>query len=284
VAPIEHPPIGALGSIHESQPQPDCEDSLTATGHGFPPVYSWQGMSFLPFHYVFPGEPQPTEYVMKSSRNRLKSLAIALVALIPCALAQAGPIESYSLNFENIRFDYAPAKDERIPFGIDLTIQADGSVDAVFPGTIKHSDVTLKRGVVGASAPGTATFLDFSIEQSLPQFQVLGRLGIETRGSAGIDLDIQDASRLSYVADADALVMHMSGEDFGDRIVLVFQAGPDTRLTGIPAAVFGPPGTGKTLSAVLLAPPAGREIEMVLEVRDQLGSGIQVPIRIKHNL
>jgi hypothetical protein len=221
---------------------------------------------------------------MKSSRNRLNSLAIALVALIPCALAHAGPIESYSLNFENIRFEYAPAMDDRIPFGIDVTIRANGSVEAVFPGTIKHSDITLKRGVVGASTPGAATYLDFSFEQSLPQFRVLGRLGLQTRGSAGIDLDIQDASRLSHARDADALVMHMDAADFGDRVVLEFEAGPNTRLSGSPAAVFSSSGTGKTLSAILLAPPAGDEIEMVLEVRDQLGSAIQVPIRIKHNL
>jgi hypothetical protein len=241
-------------------------------------------MSFSPYRCVFLGEPQSKENAMTSTLKHLKSLAIAIVALIPCALAQAHPIESFELNFENIRFDYAPAADGRIPFGIDVTIQSDGVVDAVFPGMIKHSNVTLKRGVVGASSPGAATILDFSFEQSLPQFQVLGRLGIEIRGGAEIDLVIQDASRQSHVADADVLALHMDGEDFGDRIVLEFQAGPNTRLTGMPAAVFGPPSTGKTLSAVLLAPTAGREIEMVLDVRDQLGSGIQVPIRIKHNL
>jgi hypothetical protein len=212
--------------------------------------------------------------------------SLSLAAMLLLCTSPSEALERVSFTLGDLRIDYLPVVEGQIPLGIELVFASDGSVEAVLPGLRKATDVTLKRGVIGSASPDPdpAAWLDFSYEQRLPVPMVLGRLSVEGLADARIEIEVQDASPLSPVADADAIVLRLDRRDAGDRLVLEFEAAGDDVLTGTPAALFGPSGTGKTLAAEVLAPPRGSEVTLTLRVVNQRGQGTLIPVKVKHNI
>jgi hypothetical protein len=217
---------------------------------------------------------------MFTSTTRIRLLTLALVAA--CSIggqAIARPIESLSLNFEKVTFDYRLG-DDGVPFGIELTINPDGSVDGVLPAMSHYSKVTLKRGVFQSGAPaGNLVELQYV---DGPQFRVVGSMAVESIDAANFSLGLLQGGVAGMSAGADTVACHMDRSSFGGLIQLVFTGGDGARLTGFPREIVGPGGTGKTLSANLLAPAHGETLNLTVKVVDQNGAAIQLPIRIQH--
>jgi hypothetical protein len=217
-----------------------------------------------------------------TSRARLLAFALMATHLLHATELRARSIESLSLNFERVAFDYVPMSDAALPFGLEITIHGDDRVELRLPGVAGASDVTLKRGIVGAASADD--HLEFSYRSRPLQSPEIGRLGMHVIDAGRIDVEVLDAVASGAPVGSDTLRFQLQRRDLGDRIELTFVGREGQILTGSPAAVFGPRGTGKTIAAVLLAPPAGSEIELMLRVTDQHGGGTLIPIKIKHNV
>jgi hypothetical protein len=218
------------------------------------------------------------------------------VVSTPAVEAQV-PIHRMSLNFTQIQIEYTPKRDA-VPFGIDLTLHADGLLSGQLSRLWKATDVTLKRGIVGQVGEDARVVLTGTVAVDAPGGgAALGRLVVDLSGA------LSDASRAGDAVtfalppwtkpaadeadDLGALMTFVMPDGAAElaQFHLRFEARPGEQLVGRPAALFNTPGPGEPLIARLPQLAPGEALDLVLVITNTGGSGgTLIPIRVKHNV
>lgn len=210
------------------------------------------------------------------------------------AVAQAP--DSFSLNYEKIRFEYSPRDAGPVPFGLDLTLEPDGRLETSLTRIHKVTDVTLKRGIIGGTARGSFAQWEGRIATEVEgRPQIVGDFRVESSVDAGAD----DEAAVEFEIDPDAGVAEFEYDSLG-RLMRVstpngaagvigvsiqFDAAPGQQLRGSPPDLFNSPRPGEPLIGRLPKPEPGKTIELELKVEDADASKAHtlIPVKIKHN-
>lgn len=208
---------------------------------------------------------------------------------------------SFSVNFEKIRFEYSAREAVPTPFGLELTLDPAGRLEAAWTRISKSTDVTLKRGVIGPSPQGTQVRWEGRIESEVDGLrQIVGDFRVETTGggASGDDegLDNQtvefelgeDDDQAEYEYDAAGRLMRVTVPTSAPGVFGVgiqFDAAPGQQLRGSPPDLFNAPRPGEPLIGRLPKPGRGQSIELDLKIEDADTSkgGTLIPVKIKHN-
>lgn len=194
------------------------------------------------------------------SASRVPAFVLCLGVLL-AAPATSAQIEEVSFNYGRIVWQYhaadATTATDPMPFGLDLALAPDGSSSAVLR-TWKATDVTLKRGIIGAAAPATGDLLEFELRPRGGMIAGDGRAYVVVGTGGGGHVRVFDGStaqgeptahlELSTPADAAAA---------GGPLSLRVQPAPGVRLIGMPASLFNRPAAGEPLVGLFPAALAG---------------------------
>lgn len=196
-----------------------------------------------------------------------------------CALA--GPaqaqVDTMSLNFGKVEFEYRAARTGGVPFALDLVVGEQGSADLRLG---SGQSLRFRQGQFHPVEPLAQSWLGFEVGGRMG---ALGQLmiGIDQSGTAasaggGPHVRILDGST-GEVAAAHAGGAHVL---MGDGSVRFITDSVETTLQGAPASLFNRPGPGEPLEARLPTPQPGQTIELLLKIWDDRGASTQMPVRI----
>lgn len=194
-----------------------------------------------------------------------------------CALAgQAqAQVDTLSLNFGKIEYEYRADRAGGIPFALDLVVGENGSAELRLAA---GQSLRFQHGQFHPVEP---------LAQSWLGFEVGGRMGASGQLLVGIDQSGSAAGggpqiRVIDGSNGQAASAHSGGVHvlMGDGSVRFITDSVDTTLQGAPASLFNRPGPGEPLEARLPTPQAGQTIELVLKIWDDRGASTQMPVRI----
>lgn len=208
-------------------------------------------------------------------QSRMFPSLLALAAALGSteALAQ---VDSFSLNFGKIEYEYRSARTGGLPFAIDLVLGEQGSV-ALRP-NIAHN-LTFKRGQFFPADPLPQAWLGFELSHMRT-----GRIGdlsvmLDQRGGGG-----GPHVKVFNGNEASGASAHTGGVQIlmSDGSVRFIRDSIDVTLRGEPASLFNQPGPGEPLEARLPTPAPGQTLMLTLRITDDRGARTQIPVRIRN--
>jgi hypothetical protein len=192
------------------------------------------------------------------------------------ALAQ---VDSFSLNFEKIRYEYRNSHTGGVPFALDIVV---GDAGEVSLRPYSTHNLTFKRGQFYPADPLPATWLGFDLERSRGGRS--GELSIlidqsDAGTGGGPQVKVFDGTRSAGAS------VHTGGVQvlLGDGSVRFVRDSLDVTLRGEPAAMFNRPGPGEPLEAYLPVPQSGQTLSLTLRVMDDRGARTEIPVQIQRS-
>ena len=202
-------------------------------------------------------------------------LAVLSLSWLVGSAAQA-QVDTMSLNFGKIEFEYRSERTGVVPLGLDLALGEEGSLRVY---TRDDHSVQMQYAQFPAE-PLPQAWLDFAVR---------GRDGLAGHLLTVIDQQQADAQvggagphvRVIDARDGGSAV-HTGGVNasFQDGSVRFIRDSVDVALHGAPASLFNQPRPGEALEARLPTPAPGQTIELVLKIWDDRGASSEVPVRV----
>ncbi len=194
-----------------------------------------------------------------------------------CFAVQAqAQMDSFSLNFEEIKIEYHSTQTGSLPFALDLVHGEDGAVRLRPIGT---HNLTFKRGQFFPADPLPESWLYFDMDST--------RNGMAGQLAVGIDQSAGAAGGGPHVKVFDgrggsSAGVHAGGAQvlMGDGSVRFVRDSVNVQLRGEPTALFNQPGPGEPLVAQLPTPAVGQTIRLKLVVTDNHGASTSLPVQI----
>lgn len=203
---------------------------------------------------------------------------LLLIAMCFGANAQA-QVDSFSLNFEEIKVEYHSANAGALPFALDLVHGEDGSI-SLRP--IGAHNLTFKRGQFYLADPLPESWLFFDMDSSRQGRVGQLAIGVEqSTGSAGGGPHVKVFD--GRVGSAPSVLAGGANVLMGDGSVRFIRDSVNVLLRGEPEALFNQPGPGEPLEARLPTPAVGQTIELNLVISDNLGASSTLPVRIRRH-
>lgn len=207
---------------------------------------------------------------------RFNTLLRCFLFAATCVGAHAhAQVDSFSLNFGEIRLDHQAVRPGGVPFALDI-VHGENSSVSLRPIGIHH--VTLKRGVIHPADPAPQSVLFFETKDA--RGGTAGLLTLDVDQSSGSSGSVHFAFMDGSVRGVPSL--HVGGVNvlLGDGSVRFLSNSADVRLSGEPAELFNQPGPGEPLEAILPVPAPGQTIQLTLKVMDDRGESMSMPVRI----
>lgn len=206
----------------------------------------------------------------------VRCLIAAAAALFACHVQ--AQVDSLSLNFGKIDYEYRNTRTGALPFALDIVVGNEGSV-ALRPNAAH--DFSFKRGTFHTAEALPQAWLGFDFEHRGGRRVGLLDVGIDQSASGssaggGPHIKIFDGTTRSGAS------VHTGGVQMslGDGSVHFIRDSVDVTLRGSPAQYFNRPGPGEPLEAYLPTPAEGETIELRLSVSDDRGARTLLPVRI----
>lgn len=186
-------------------------------------------------------------------------------------------VDSFSLNFSKIQYEYRSARTGGLPFALEVVAGENGHV--ALRTDFAHN-LTFKRGQFDPADPLPQAWLGF--ELSHLRAGRLGALGVmlDQGGSGGgPHVRVLDGHRMGGAS------VHAGGVQFAlaDGSVRFVRDAADVSLHGEPASLFNRPGPGEPLEARLPTPAPGQTLSLILRIRDDRGGRTELPVVIRRD-